>query len=629
MANGFMGKILWINLSDETFKEEELPEEIYRQFFGGYGLASKLIYERMPANTDALSPEAILGFFPGLLTGTVAPLSGRFMVAGKSPLTGTWGDANCGGYFGPEIKRCGYDGILILGMASNPIYIVIDNEKKILDASELWGLDATETEEKLKEKHGKVQVASIGQAGEKLSLISGIVTDKGRIAARSGLGAVMGSKNLKAIVLKGDNKISVIDKEALIESSKKYNEGIKEATMGSTFIWKNLGTSGLYAGVGNIGDTPIKNWGGNTNEDFPRDRLDKLDGMELVKYKKKPYGCFSCSVQCGAILAVPEANLEETHRPEYETCASFGAVLLNDDIISLFKANELCNRAGMDVISAGMTIAFAIECYENGILTKDDADGLELTWGNADSIIKLLKKMINREGIGDILADGVKRAAEKISIGSEKYALHSLGQELPMHDSKHYPSLASTYAFDPTPGRHTASSVDFDTQGVLAKPNGFLDGITLPKRFKRSGENRSEAFKIICSIVQIINCLGLCEFTAFFQQYPIKEIVKAVTNWDLTNEDLMKVGLRIQTLRQAFTLREGVEIASNTLPGRAYGEPPFESGPHKRKTIDYIGDYKGYCEKMGWNPENGYPLKETLSDLGLDFVIKDLYLLTH
>jgi len=218
MPNGYLGKILWVDLSEETFKEQDLPEEVYRQYLGGYGLATKLIYQNMPAKIDALSADSIFGFFPGLLTGTVAPLTGRFMVAGKSPLTGTWGDSNCGGYFGPEIKKCGYDAILIKGMANSPKYItILEGTKQIVDASELWGLDAVQTEEKLLEKHGKVQVASIGQSGEKLSLISGIVTDKARLAGRSGLGAIMGSKKLKAIVLKGNQSINVSDKKGLIE----------------------------------------------------------------------------------------------------------------------------------------------------------------------------------------------------------------------------------------------------------------------------------------------------------------------------------------------------------------------------------------------------------------------------
>jgi aldehyde:ferredoxin oxidoreductase len=611
MPNGYLGKILCVNLSDESFKEEELSEKTYRQYIGGFGLAAKLIYEAMPPKIDALSPESVFGFFPGLLTGTVAPLTGRFMVAGKSPLTNTWGDANCGGYFGPEIKKCGYDAILIKGMADSPKYLtILGDDKQILDASDLWGLDVVQTEDKLKEKHGRVQIASIGQAGENLSLISGIVNDKARIAARSGFGAVMGSKKLKAIVLKGEKKIEVFDKDALIRHTKDYNDGINTTTATGILGYKTFGTTMGNEILFKVGDTPCKNWGG-TKEDFPDDRLAKISDHEIDKYKEKPYGCFSCSVRCGAIMKVPEVGLEETHRPEYETCASFGHLLLNDDLLTLFKANDICNRAGIDTISAGTTIAFAMECYENNLISKEDTDGLELTWGNSEAIIALLNKIINREGIGDLLADGTKIAAEKLGKGSE-FAMHSMGQELGMHSPKYYKNMATTMAFDPTPGKHTTASLDFFIMGPIIKPNGLFEGITLPRKFKRLGEDRSEAEKLFTAIMQFTHSLGLCEFVYVFQKYPLLELVKAVVGWDLDIDEAIKTGQRIQALRQAFTLREGIDIIKNKLPDRTV-------------TVDYLEDYKGYCEKMGWNPDTGYPLKETLTDLNLDFVIKDLY----
>jgi aldehyde:ferredoxin oxidoreductase len=611
MPNGYLGKVLWVNLTDGTFKEEELSEETYRQYIGGYGLAAKLIYENLPPKTDALSPDAVFGFFPGLLTGTVTPLSGRFMVAGKSPLTKTWGDSNCGGYFGPEIKKCGYDAILINGMAESPKYItILGDNKQFLDASDLWGLDVVQTEEKLKEKYGRVQIASIGQAGEKLSLISGIVTDKARIAGRSGFGAVMGSKKLKAIVLKGEKRIQVFDKDALSNHTKKYNDEINTSTAAGIMGYKTFGTTMGNEILFQIGDTPCKNWGG-TKEDFPDDRLAKIAGNKIDQYKEKPYGCFSCPVRCGAIMKVPEVGLEETHRPEYETCASFGHLLLNDDLMSIFKANDICNRAGIDTISAGATIAFAIECYENNLISQEDTDGLELTWGNSESIITLLHKIINREGIGDLLADGTKIAVEKLGKGSE-YAMHSLGQELGMHSPKYYKNMGTTFAFDPTPGRHTTASLDFAVMGPIIKPNGLFEGITLPRKFKRPGEDRSEAEKLFTGVYQFTNSLGLCEFVYILQKYPLLELIKAVVGWDLDIDEAIKTGQRIQTLRQAFTLREGIDIIKNKIPERTV-------------TVDYLEDYKGYCEKMGWNSETGYPLKETLTDLNLRFAIKDLY----
>ena len=375
MSKGIYNKILWIDLSHDSFEEKELSDEILRQYIGGYGLAAKLIYDNMPAKADPLGPEAIMGFFPGLLTDTGAPFSGRFMIAGKSPLTGGWGDSNCGGYFGPEIKKCGYDAILIKGIASSPKYItIIDGQKQILDALDLWGLDCIQTEEKLKEKHGRGQLASIGQSGEKISLISGIVNDKGRIAARSGLGAVMGSKKLKAIMLKGNQKVDLTDRDALLNLTRNYNESLKGN--GVFLGLKTYGTTIATKLFSIAGDTPIKNWSGTVPEDFSIEKLDKISGTEILKYKQKSYGCSSCPIQCGAICKVPEIGIEETHRPEYETCGAFGTMLLNDDLMSLFTINDLCNRAGIDTISTGGTVAFAIECYENGIHTKDEIYGL-------------------------------------------------------------------------------------------------------------------------------------------------------------------------------------------------------------------------------------------------------------
>ncbi|MFX1425391.1 MAG: aldehyde ferredoxin oxidoreductase family protein [Promethearchaeota archaeon] len=624
MVNGFFGKIIWFDLSDGTYNEETLPEEIYRQYLGGYGLAAKLIYENMPTKADPLGPEAILGFFPGLLTGTVAPLSGRYMIAGKSPLTGTWGDSNSGGYFGPEVKKCGFDGILIKGISPTPkIISIINDEIKILDASDYWGLDAIETEERLKVEYANSQVACIGHSGEKLSLISGIVNDKGRIAARSGFGAVMGSKRLKAIVLKGNKKIPLADKDTLLNHSKEYNNLIASAK-GLASIFKKYGTTAGNVFSGSSGDSPVKNWGGNSRDDFPTERLNKISAAEFDKYKQKDFGCFSCPVRCGAIMKIPELNIEETHRPEYETCASFGALILNDNLMSIFEINEICNRAGLDTISAGGTVAFAIECFENGLIDKDDTDGLELTWGNSDAAVELVKKMVKRDGFGDLLADGCKRASEEIGKGSEKFAITSMGQELGMHDSKHMSSLGMAFAFDPTPGKHTNSNIDMIAMGPIGR-NQFIDGFVLPKLSSELGDERYEALMLVNSLAQFSNSLGLCLFANMFQKYPMIEFINAVTGWDISIEELIKIGRRIQTLRQAFTIREGIILAENELHGRAIGDPPFESGPHKGKIIDYKADYKGFCEKMGWDSKNGYPLKETLSELYLDFVIKDLY----
>lgn len=653
MGNGFFGKILWIDLSDETFKEENLSESIYRQYLGGYGLGCKLIYENTPIKFDPLGSDSILGFFPGLVTGTVTPFSGRYMVAGKSPLTGTWGDANSGGTFGPEIKKCGYDAIIFKGIAEKPKYVsIISDEKQIHDASDIWGKDVIEAEEKLKKKYGKyIKTAGIGQAGEKLSLISGIVNDKGRIAARSGIGALMGSKKLKMLVLKGDKQIQLANKEDLVRVVSEYNSkkktepgkfmkailkmapgmpkllrrfniSLKGPPKMITQVYHIFGTSVANTISAEVGDSPVKNWSGIGQFDFPPDKSKELSTVIINSYKQKDYGCLTCPVQCGGVLKVPELGIDETYLPEYETCCAFGTLLLNNDLMSIIILNELCNRAGIDTISTGVTVAFAIECFENGIITTDDTNGLELRWGKSDSIVELVKMIINREGIGDILADGCKKASEKIGTGSQKFAMHSLGQEIAMHDPKYFESLGYSYAYDPTPGRHTAASIDFMDIGPIGK---FMKGFSLPKKWKKNKKSKYKGQMMVTGIRQFIDCLGLCMFATLFGNYPVREIIRSVTGWDLSVEEIIKTGLRIQTLRQSFTIREGVKIAQNDLPSRVIGDPPFEKGPNKGVTVNYRDFYKGVCKEMGWNPENGYPLRETLRELNLDYVIKDIY----
>ncbi len=655
MNKGLFGKILWIDLSNDNIKEEKLPSEVYREYLGGYGLGCKLIFENTSREYDPLGPDAIFGFFPGLFTGTTAPFSGRYMVAGKSPLTKTWGDANSGGTFGPEIKRCGYDAILFKGISEKPKYLLINGDDiALFDASDIWGLDIIEAENKLRNKHGKfIKTAGIGQAGENLSLISGIANDKGRIAARSGLGAVMGSKNLKMLAIKGNMKVDYYDRENFIAHVKSYNSENKidkpgfflkrlinvaprlaktirrfhmNTSMSPTVmrqLWRRYGTATGNTVCAETGDSPIKNWSGIGIINYPYSISKAISAVEIEKYKTRDYGCFSCPVQCGAILKVPELNLEETHQPEYETCAAFGGMVLNDDLISIFEINELCNRAAIDTISVGGTVAFAIECFENGIITEEETGGLKLDWGNSKNIVELVKLIIEREGIGNILADGTKKAAEILGKGSERFAIHSLGQEIGMHNPRIFPSLGFSYAFDPTPGKHTNASVDMAIG--MRDPATFLKGLKVSKNWDENNKTKAKTQKLINGVTQVINCAGLCMMSNYFGQYPLIELIQSLTGWNYSIKEIVETGLRIQTIRQAFTLREGIEIANNRVNGRIIGNPPDNRGPTKGKTIDYVELYSKVCEEYGWNPKNGYPLIETLEKLNLNFAIEHLY----
>jgi len=380
MAKGFMGngaaRVLYVNLSTETLTDELYGDEVTRKFVGGYGLAAKLLFDKQVAGVNALGQENHIGFFAGTCGGTGSLVSSRYMAIGKSPLTNTWGDANSGGYFGPILKFAGYDGILCKGIAKETVYLMIeDGQASLHDATALWGKDTYETEDILRKKHGdKAHVACIGPAGEKCSLIAGISTDRGRYAARSGLGAVMGAKKLKAVVVKGNQPVPIADPERLQALRKEHFPKDKEFT--------KYGTAKETASYTEAGECPAKNWGAAGSSVFPT--AWKITGDEIIKYQKKKYTCFKCPIACGAIMEVPEgpfATLAPTHKPQYETLGSLGVMCLIDSPEAMIRYNEIFNRTGLDTISVGGAIAFAIECLENGLISKEDLNGLDLTWG--------------------------------------------------------------------------------------------------------------------------------------------------------------------------------------------------------------------------------------------------------
>ncbi|MEA2102171.1 MAG: aldehyde ferredoxin oxidoreductase N-terminal domain-containing protein, partial [Thermodesulfobacteriota bacterium] len=476
MASGYMGKVLVLDLGTREINEEEIPEAVYKKYLSGMGLGAYILYNRIPKGADPLGPDNMLGFVSGLLTATGSIITGRWMVTGKSPLTGGWGDANCGGTFSPAIKRCGYDGVFFTGISKDPVYLYIDPKgvPELKDASDLWGNDAVETEEMLIERHGKsAKVACIGPAGEKLSLISGVCNDKGRIAARSGLGALMGSKRLKALCLAGRKKIEVYDKAGMKGLTKKASDFISKGSSvplppGSALPYigammrimpTQMAQDGLLFKLllqkwGTVfqnqysieaGDSPIKNWKG-TNKDFGASKSKTTNADVFIRVQTRKYHCYSCPIGCGGICSTT-GKYSETHKPEYETVLALGGLLMNDDPEMIFYLNEVLNRAGMDSISAGSTVAFAMECLENGLISASDIDGIDLTWGNTEAIIAFIEKMTAREGnIGELFADGTKKASERIGQGSDAFAIHAGGQELPMHDPRNDPGYAIHYS---------------------------------------------------------------------------------------------------------------------------------------------------------------------------------------
>ena len=464
MPFGYAGKILRVDLSHEQIFEEAIPEHLYREFLGGNGLGVRLLYERMKANIDPLGPDAWLGFFPGLLTGNPVPATGRYIVVGKSPLTGCWGEANSGGAFGAELKTAGYDGVLFSGAASHPVYLLIQGgDVSLQDASALWGKDTFATEDWIHESTGEktLKIASIGPAGERQRLTAGIVNERGRVAARNGLGAVMGSKRLKAVAVKGGvQKMVAAKPESLKAARLKFQAELK----GSEFA-KMLGgggTAGALSFLVSIGDSPLKNWRLSGTEVLPH--VSNLDSDKLGPFKQSSYGCHACTIRCGAILdmegsSAPYAVAGETHRPEYESVAAMGQLLMNDNQYVALKANDLCNRYGIDTITVGNTIALAMECYERGLLTREDTDGLDLGWGNGDAILTLVEKIGRSEGFGVVLADGLQKAAERIGKGAEQYVVGIRGKGLPFHDPRMSPALGAALIADANPAHHMDCSI--------------------------------------------------------------------------------------------------------------------------------------------------------------------------
>ncbi len=610
---GYVGKLLYVDLSTGKMEEEKLSESLCRNYLGGYGFGVKKLYERLKPGIDPLGPENILGFITGALTGTGALITPRFMVVGKSPLTGGWGEANCGGFFGPELKKAGYDGIFVSGRADEPVYILIDHGKaEIRPAGSLWGKDTYETEDTLKEKYTGARVLAIGPAGEKCSLISAIITEKGNAAGRSGLGAVMGSKNLKALVARGDGEIPIYDKEALRAVRKKYLPVLKEDFASGL---REYGTAGDLETLVEIGDTPVKNWSGVGVVDFPQ--AAKIGGKALKERQVKKAACYGCGISCGNFVRAQDKNGGEklVRTVQYETLGAFGPMCLVDDLDAIVEANYICNSSGLDTISAGAVVAFAMECYENGLLTAKDTGGLELTWGNSEAMVKLMEMIAQREGIGTLLADGSKKAAEKIGGNAKDFAMQIGGQELPMHDQRLFPGLTAMYWTDATPGRHTQGTETW-----------IPPGLETPPFDEKAQAGRGKAHKLLADIHHVMDCGGFCLFSYF--ALDINNIVEswnAVTGWNVELKDLLESGERISYLRHAFNLREGINFWEYDFPKRLIGIPPLPAGPTAGVTLDPEVLLGEYIEAMEWDEKTLYPSKNKLEQFGLNQVIQDLY----
>ncbi|HKM40027.1 MAG TPA: aldehyde ferredoxin oxidoreductase family protein, partial [bacterium] len=617
MIGGFMGKMLFVDLTEGTVKEQKVSEELAAKFLGGYGIGAKILYEMMPAGADPLGPDNMIGFIPGPAPGTRALFSGRYTIVHKSPLTGGWNDANSGGYFGPELKKAGYDAVFISGASDQPVYLWLkDGKAEIREADHLWGLDAKETWKALQKEHGdpRLRVVAIGPSGERMSRLACPINDGHRAPGRGGGGAVMGSKKLKAIAVRGRLEVPVADPEKVVEVNKRVTEMMKNSPAYPG--WNEYGTTILTEASTLSGDCAVKHWAGAGVVDFGEESAKKLSGPVLDKYKTKKYSCANCPLGCGAEYEVNSGRwpVGLTERPEYETTGAFGPALLCDEEDVLLKCNELCNRYGLDTISAGMTIAWAMECYDEGVLTKEDLDGIELTWGNGEAIVALMQKMAVGEGCGAVLAHGSAYAAEVWGKGSE-YLQTASGVEFPMHDPRLGPGLARTYQFDPTPGRHV--------KGGLG-----IGQLSLPPEEKYIWEGTGEADVAATAFIEVQNCLGFCQFSSLVgvEAEAFYDYLGAIMGLSFTAKDCLTTGLRILTLRHAFNLREGITPANCTISDRIVGKPPLTEGPLAGVTINNDKLGRNFFAAAGWDYKTGKPSLELLKRLGgLEDVIRGLY----
>ena len=618
---GLMGKILRVNLTESKVSEEAIPESVAKMYLGGGGLATKYLYDEVKKGTDPLGPENELIFMTGPLTGTSCPSAGRYSVVAKSPLTGTWAQANSGGFWAPDFKRTGYDGVIFQGVSKKPVYLVCEDGKaELRDASHLWGMKTPETTETIQNDLGKqFKVACIGPAGEKKVRIACVMNDIHRAAGRCGLGAVMGSKNLKAIAAKGTKKVQIADQEKFMSVSKKQYDLIRDSMLKVGL--ETHGTNLLLDMVNVRGGLPTRNWqvGMFSHED-------KINGPALTdNVLKSRVACYACPIACGRVSEIKTGKWagKEGEGPEYESVVLLGSACDVDDLNAITMANFLCNEYGIDTISAGSIVAFAMECYEKGILTKKDTGGLEIKFGDPDVLVELIEKIGKREGIGDLLGEGTKRVAEKLGKGSEAFAMQVKGLELPAYDSRAVKITALGYAVASRGGDHMTGYIQgptFIDTPFLVVDDSKIEDVYTPKA------KDATVLRDLENALTMFDVTGTCKFMGLMlNAREWVDLISSVTGWEFSIEDFKKTGERIVNLSRAFNMRDGFSRADDNLPKRLV-EEPMPDGPAKGHVVEELDTMlDNYYETRGWDKKTGKPTPEKLKELGLDFVIPDLW----
>ena len=608
---GYMGKILRVDLTKGRAEAEKLDENLAKKFIGGSGLATKILCDETGPETDPLGPENRLIFMTGPFAATPVITSGRHHMVSKSPLTGAYTESDTGGTWGPFLKRAGFDGIVVTGKASKPVYLwVSEGKAEIRDATRFWGVDTYDLDEAIrKDTHPEAVVASIGPAGEKGVRYASIMNDgkEARAAGRGGTGAVMGSKNLKAIAVHGKMQVEMADAEGLRASLKEISPMVAKNTEG---MRKN-GTAGGLATFEALGSLPLQNW---KFQGRWEQGAAKIAGPAMTeKILTGNYFCERCVIGCGRRVKVDKGPFApvEGAGPEYESVAMLGSLCLVDDIEAIAKANEICNRYGMDTISAGAAIAFAMEAFEKGIITKKDTGELELLWGRGDVMVKMAEKIGKREGLGQLLGEGVRIAAEKLGKNAVEFSIHVKGQEMPAHDPRCFNAGAVGYATINRGACHLGFSHVFER--VLSMPEIGVDQPLPRLEVKGKGELAAKTQ----NIMGLFDSLKVCKFSMFggLKMTPILAWYNMVTGNSVTMEEFLKTGERIFNLKRMYNVRCGISRKDDVLPSRFLTLKHEGEGlnPNLPPLGELLYDYYKF---RGWN-EEGIPAPEKLKELGL------------
>jgi aldehyde:ferredoxin oxidoreductase len=594
---GYWNRILHVELGARTTWVEEPGDRFFRRYAGGRGLIAHYLLRQVPRGADPLGPDNVLVFAAGVLTGAAVPGTGRHSVGAKSPLTGGFGESESGGFWGAELKRAGWDGIVVHGVSAAPVYLWInDGAVELRDAAHLWGRVTGEVEEAILEELGdpRIRVAQIGPAGEHLVRFACIANDLNEVAGRTGMGAVMGSKGLKAIAVRGKIPVKVADQKALTAVAKWVSSTMEQ----NHRAFHEFGTGAAMQGKSLEGGMPTLNYRLGAFEHVAR--VDAVAVRDQVRVQMK--ACYACSVRCKKVVHVekraeaaaeasaalyqgktrvavdPQGRYRVDPRyggPEYESLASLGVNLGVDDLIAVCKANEMCNSLGLDTVSLGATLAWAMECFEKGLLTLDDTGGVPLVFRDGDAVVRLVEMIAHRRGVGDLLAEGSQRAAARIGRGSEAFLTTVKGMEMAMHDPRHMPVMRASYMLAPTGGDHM-------------RQTGPRNGLR--------------------------NQVGLCHFLAYDDGQSL-EILRAVTGWDVTPEEMVTTARRGLTLARLFNVREGFTSADDRLPRRFQDPLPKHAGLSEEAQRAIVREY--YVEQ-GWDAETGVPTPETIRALEIE-----------